>query len=274
MVLKSPDITSIPSGLTSKMETPSGKRQSILNLPKSRCIKLSRIWDLHSGITSHSRMHPRITRRSKSSLCLLSTMMDADGHLTREPVEPVHSGDVLLRSLRIVVLLTELNQLELWGTDIGNTYLETHTKEKLFIVAGPELDDLEGHILVMDKALYGTRTAGASWHDCLFDVLKKIGFNPSKALPDVLMRPAEDNSCYEYIAVYVDDLAISAKDSKKITDDLQSNHDRIWCFTSNSSSPGFSIGKFDGCLLVSLINVTLKTKTDQDASAQEPECSC
>ena len=40
--------------------------------------------------------------------------------------------------------------LELWGTDINNAYLKAHTKEKLFIVAGPEYDDLEGHI---DKAL-------------------------------------------------------------------------------------------------------------------------
>ena len=34
-------------------------------------------------------------------------------------------------------------------------YLEAHTKEKLLIITGPEFDDLEGHILVMDKALYG-----------------------------------------------------------------------------------------------------------------------
>ena len=54
--------------------------------------------------------------------------------------------------------LSELNQLELWGTDIGNAYLEAHTKEKLFIVAGPEFDDLEGHFLVIDRVLYGTRT--------------------------------------------------------------------------------------------------------------------
>ena len=49
------------------------------------------------------------------------------------------------------MLLSELNQLELWGTGIGNAYLETHHKEKLFIEAGPEFGDLEGHILVMDK---------------------------------------------------------------------------------------------------------------------------
>ena len=48
-----------------------------------------------------------------------------------------------------------------------------------------------------------------------------MGFTPSKADPDVWMRPAEDNSCYEYIAVYVDDLAISAKNPRKVTNDLQ-----------------------------------------------------
>ena len=76
----------------------------------------------------------------------------------------------------------------------------------------------------MDEELYGTRAAGACWHDCLFDVLKKMGFTPSKADPYVWMRPAEDNSCYECIAVYVDDLTISAKSPKKITDDLQLKH--------------------------------------------------
>ena len=38
------------------------------------------------------------------------------------------------------------------------------------------------------------------------------------------MRPPEDNSGYEYIAVYVDDLAISANTPKKTTHDLQSKH--------------------------------------------------
>ena len=55
-------------------------------------------------------------------------------------------------------------------------------------------------------------------------LLKKMGFTSSKADADVWMRPAEDNSCYEYIAVYVDDLIISAKNQKKITNDLQFKH--------------------------------------------------
>jgi hypothetical protein len=28
--------------------------------------------------------------------------------------------------------------LEFWGADVGNAYLEAKTKEKIYIVAGPE----------------------------------------------------------------------------------------------------------------------------------------
>ena len=48
-----------------------------------------------------------------------------------------------------------------------------------------------------------------------------MNFVLSKEDPDVWMRPAKDESCYEYIAVYVDDIAIAAKNPNKITDQLQ-----------------------------------------------------
>ena len=41
----------------------------------------------------------------------------ADGHLTKEPVESIYSGLVSLRSLRMVVFLSQLNNLEIWGAD-------------------------------------------------------------------------------------------------------------------------------------------------------------
>ena len=47
----------------------------------------------------------------------------ADGHLTNTSLGSVCSRVVSLRSLRIVVFLSKLNQLELWGADIGNAYL-------------------------------------------------------------------------------------------------------------------------------------------------------
>jgi hypothetical protein len=47
----------------------------------------------------------------------------ANGHLTDIPVDSVYSGVVSLRGLRMMIFLAELNQLELWATDIGNAYL-------------------------------------------------------------------------------------------------------------------------------------------------------
>ena len=88
----------------------------------------------------------------------------ADGHLTKEPMETVYSGVVSIRNLRLAMFLAELNNLELWGADVGNAYLQALTREKLYIVGGPEFEELQGHVLVMYKALYG-RSGGACWHD-------------------------------------------------------------------------------------------------------------
>ena len=148
----------------------------------------------------------------------------ADGHLTKEPVESIYSGVVSLRSLRMVVFLSQLNNLEIWGADVGNAYLEAYTDEKLCIMAGPEFKELQGHLLIMVKALYGTRSGGARWHDRLFDILQEMKFKPSKADPDVWMRPEPGGTCYEYIAVYVDDLAIAAKDSQVFCNELKKKY--------------------------------------------------
>ena len=139
----------------------------------------------------------------------------ADGHLTDIPLESVYSGVVSLRGIRLLTFISELNRLNLWATDIGNAYLEARTKEKVCILAGPEFDNREGHILVIQKALYGLRTSGLRWHERFADCLRAEGFTPCKAEPDIWMRPNGD--VYEYIAVYVDDLAIAMLRPKEFT---------------------------------------------------------
>ena len=108
--------------------------------------------------------------------------------------------------------------MELWATDMGNAYLEAYTAEKLFIVAGPEFGKLEGHMLIISKALYGLRTSGLRWHEQFSQHLREMGFEPCKAEPDIWMCWVDD--LYEYIAVHVDDLCILSKDPKAITDML------------------------------------------------------
>ena len=148
----------------------------------------------------------------------------ADGHLTKEPVESIYFGVASLRSLRMVVFLSQLNDLKIWGADVGIAYLEVYTDEKLCTIAGPEFKELQGHPLIMIKAMHGTHSGGARWHDRLFDILQELKFKPSKADPDVWMRPEPGGTCYEYIAVYVDDFAIAAKDPQPFCNELKKKY--------------------------------------------------
>jgi Reverse transcriptase (RNA-dependent DNA polymerase) len=114
--------------------------------------------------------------------------MVADGHLTDILLDSVYSGVVSLRGLRTLLFIAELNGLEAWATDVGNAYLEANTKAKVYIVAGSVFVNLEGHILVISKALYGLRTSGLHWHECFADCLCDIRFFQSKAEADIWMR--------------------------------------------------------------------------------------
>jgi len=148
----------------------------------------------------------------------------ADGHLTDIPLDSVYSGVVSLRGLRVMLFLAELNDLEVYATDIGNAYLEAKTQEKIYIIAGPEFGELEGHILIIRKALYGLRSSGKRWHERFADCLRDEGFFPCKAEPDLWLRPSADGSCYEMVAVYVDDLAFGMKDPKAFLKVLEEKH--------------------------------------------------
>ena len=144
----------------------------------------------------------------------------AGGHMTDPPKDSVYSGVVSLRSLRIITFLAELNGLELMAADIGNAYLEAHTKEKVYCIAGSEFGELAGHVLVFNKALYGLRTSDARFHERLADTLRDLGFTPSLADPDVWIHDAGD--VWEYVCTYVDDLLVAMKNAKEFMDRLQS----------------------------------------------------
>ena len=102
------------------------------------------------------------------------------------------------------------------GADIGNVYLEAYTHEKLFIIAGPEFEEPEGFILIFNKALYGLKSSSKRWAERFYDIIKDMGFMPSKAEPCIWMRENKNLKCYEYLVTYVDDLCIAAQDPGKI----------------------------------------------------------
>jgi len=52
-------------------------------------------------------------------------------NLTEPPTSNVHSSVISLRGLRICLFLAELNNMEMWSTDIGYALLESYTDLKV-----------------------------------------------------------------------------------------------------------------------------------------------
>lgn len=146
----------------------------------------------------------------------------ADGHLTDLPIHDTYSGVVSLCGLRIVILISELNNLSLVSTDIGNAYLEADTEEKVCVVGGPEFGIYQGHTLIIQKALYGMRSSGLRWNEIFSDSLRTLNFSPSYAEPDIWIR--DGGNTYEYVTVYVDDIVIAARNPMKVIHELQDTH--------------------------------------------------
>ena len=146
----------------------------------------------------------------------------AGGHVTNPPREEVYSGVVDHESVRIAMFLAAHNNLEIMATDVGNAYLHGVTREKVYIVAGPEFGEHEGKVLVIVKALYGLISSAARWHEALSSTLRDMKFVPSKADPDMWMKDVGTH--YEYILVYSDDLMLVSKNPKELIEQLSGKY--------------------------------------------------
>ncbi len=138
----------------------------------------------------------------------------AGGNETELDPQDVFSGVVNLDTIRLGFFLANMFQLLTCAADIGNAFLYAKTKEKMYVIAGPEFGkELAGKPMIIDKGLYGLRSSALRFHEHLAATLKSLGFHQTKADGDFWMK--ENGDHYEYIAVYVDDVLIFSRDPMK-----------------------------------------------------------
>jgi Reverse transcriptase (RNA-dependent DNA polymerase) len=101
---------------------------------------------------------------------------------------------------------------------------ETRFKHRLFLEdEDPVTEDWKrSKFKELVTSEYGEQMAGYNQYQGFADVLRAMGFIPSKSEADIWMRG--DNSLYEYIAVYVDELLIAARNPKEIVQTLNEQH--------------------------------------------------
>jgi hypothetical protein len=144
----------------------------------------------------------------------------AGGHMTVPPSATVTYASVVSReSVRIALTLAALNDLEVKTADIENAYLTAPVGEKIWCKLGQEFGQDAGKRAINVRALYGLKSAGASFRNHLADCMRHLGWEPCKADHDLWMKPEvrkEDNyRYYAYCLLYVDDILIVHHDGLK-----------------------------------------------------------
>jgi hypothetical protein len=127
-------------------------------------------------------------------------------------------------SVRIILTIAALNDLDILGADVQNAFLSAPCREKVWIRAGKEFGANQGKALIIVRALYGLKSASASFRSYMAEKLDELGFKSSMADPDVWMRSAvkaDGEEYYEYVLVYVDDILAVSIDPRAILEGIQ-----------------------------------------------------
>jgi Reverse transcriptase (RNA-dependent DNA polymerase) len=161
----------------------------------------------------------------------------AGGHMTEPPAAATYASVVSRESVRIGLLLAALNGLEILSGDIQNAYLTSPCNEKIYTILGPEFGHRKGTKSLVVRALYGLKSAGASFRNHLAKCLSHLGYESSRGDPDVWFRPAEKpvtkEEYYEYLLVYTDDILAISMNPKEILTRLN----RFFLFKPDSIHP-------------------------------------
>jgi hypothetical protein len=96
-----------------------------------------------------------------------------------------YSSVVSRDSVQVGFMLAVLNRLDVMACNLENAYLMAPCMEKIWFEGGLECGSDKGKVCVGVRALYGLKSAGASWHAMLAQELCDIGFVSTIADPDV-----------------------------------------------------------------------------------------
>ena len=145
--------------------------------------------------------------------------------MAEAPPSITYASVVSRESVRIAFLIAALNDLDIEAADIGNAYLNAPPREKIYIKCGPEFGpEYQGRYAIIQRALYGLKSSGASWRAFLARVLDEdLNFTMCRADNDVWFKPAkkaDGTRYYIYVLVYTDDILCVAEHPNEILNKL------------------------------------------------------
>ena len=144
--------------------------------------------------------------------------------MIKAPAVITYASVVSRDTVRIALTIAALNDLQVKGSDVQNAYLTAPCEEKIWTTLGPEFGPEQGKKALITRALYGLKSAGASFGRHISDCMRHLGYLPCKADPDLyykpMVRPDDGFKYYAYMLAYVDDLLSIHHDAMEALQEL------------------------------------------------------
>ena len=130
--------------------------------------------------------------------------------MTKALATITYASKVSRQTVRTVLMIATLNDLEVKSGNILNAYVQAPVTEKVWTTLGPEFGKDAEKTAVIDRALYGLKSAGAAFKSHLAKCMESLGYQSCKANQDLWLKPEirpEDKVKYNsYLLCYVDDI--------------------------------------------------------------------
>ena len=144
----------------------------------------------------------------------------AGRHVTEVSSGTMAYASVVSReSVSIALTLVAFIDLEVKAADIENAYLTAPIGEKIWCMLGPEFGGYAGKRAIIVRALYGLKSAGASFHNHLADCMRHFGWESCKADRNVWYkletRKGDGHQDYAYCLLFVENILMVHHDGAK-----------------------------------------------------------
>ena len=150
-------------------------------------------------------------KKANGKIIRFKARLVLQGYRQRYGIDYTHTSSpvVKIESLKLILLLAAIMDLECHSIDVDTAYLYAKMKNLLYAKIPQsyvvKADDTK--FLIVKKALYGAKQSGREWYEHLTAFLKTMGYNQLKSDPCVFYNrlPSEE---LLIICIYVDDLLL------------------------------------------------------------------